>query len=451
MDKPILKYYETTYSDYLHAFNQYNIHPELDLFRSCLPDHIVDLPNLILYGSCGVGRYTQALSIICKYSPTNLRYNNKIYIFEEKNESVSQVVQKQSNTNEVELGEEVDLSNFGCFAAEYSADVTDTIVTSVSGSGKTSKRVEPIKLQTSTKLKSATKPTKTVKCTLSKVKPTKPKPITKPVVVNPTTEPKPSTKTKNDFVYHISDVHYEIDMPSLGCNAKTLWHEIYYHIVDIVTLSPMRAGIVVCKNFNLIHNELLSVFYSYMHHPLNHQNIHLRFILLTEHVCFLPNDIVNSCHIVPVRRPELAVYKRMASVNMSATKVPFKLDVLNDIELSSIKNLKEVYALTRINTTESIPEDMFDKITLQLYTLLFPDGKSSNNLDIYALRNRLYNLLIFNIDIYDTVWYILSRIQTTNLRSPSITQFYTFFKHYNNNYRSIYHLERIFISITQLK
>ena len=40
------------------------------------------------------------------------------------------------------------------------------------------------------------------------------------------------TFNKNDFYFRISDIHYEIDVMLLGCNAKLLWHEIYNHIVD---------------------------------------------------------------------------------------------------------------------------------------------------------------------------------------------------------------------------
>ena len=62
---------------------------------------------------------------------------------------------------------------------------------------------------------------------------------------------------KYTYQYHISDIHYEIDISLLGCNSKLIWHEIVQQIVDIVSVKSDKIGIVVCKNFHLIHTELL--------------------------------------------------------------------------------------------------------------------------------------------------------------------------------------------------
>ena len=79
-----------------------------------------------------------------------------------------------------------------------------------------------------------------------------------------------SVSKRNDFVYRISDVHYEVDMSLLGCNSKTLWHEIFFQIVDIVSVKPDKCGIILCKNMHSVYNELLDVFYSYINHPLQY-------------------------------------------------------------------------------------------------------------------------------------------------------------------------------------
>ena len=69
---------------------------------------------------------------------------------------------------------------------------------------------------------------------------------------------------KQQYVFKISDIHYEIDMGLLGCNSKLLWHEIYQQILDIIFAKSEKFGIIVCKNFHEIHSELLDNFYSYM-------------------------------------------------------------------------------------------------------------------------------------------------------------------------------------------
>lgn len=81
-----MKYYETSYDEYLSSYEKYNLHPELDYIKKELPKNINDFKNMIIYGAPGVGKYTQALSILYPYSPTKLKYDKKIYITYEKQE-----------------------------------------------------------------------------------------------------------------------------------------------------------------------------------------------------------------------------------------------------------------------------------------------------------------------------------------------------------------------------
>ena len=84
---------------------------------------------------------------------------------------------------------------------------------------------------------------------------------------------------KKEHVFKISDIHFEIDMELLGCNAKILWNVIYYNILDIISTKADLTGIIVCKNFHMIHSELLETFYSYMQ-TLLYRNVHIVFIRL---------------------------------------------------------------------------------------------------------------------------------------------------------------------------
>ena len=68
------------------------------------------------------------------------------------------------------------------------------------------------------------------------------------------------TYNKRDYYFRISDIHFEIDMSILGCNSKLLWHEIYQQISDVVSAKTDKQGIILCKNFNEIHSELLENF-----------------------------------------------------------------------------------------------------------------------------------------------------------------------------------------------
>ena len=101
---------------------------------------------------------------------------------------------------------------------------------------------------------------------------------------------------KNDYFIKISDVHFEVDMSLLGCNSKLLWHDIYTQIVDILYTTPNKRGVILCKNFHEIQNELLEIFYSYM--QKNDFSIQLYFMIITKELSFIPKHISNSCKII---------------------------------------------------------------------------------------------------------------------------------------------------------
>ena len=112
---------------------------------------------------------------------------------------------------------------------------------------------------------------------------------------------------KQSYFYKISDIHFELDMSLLGCNSKLLWHEIYMQIIDIVSTKSEKSFIIVCKNFHEIHSELLENFYSYIQKN-NTTSIELKYILITEHISFIPDSILNSSEIINISRtqPEMS-------------------------------------------------------------------------------------------------------------------------------------------------
>lgn len=193
-----------------------------------------------------------------------------------------------------------------------------------------------------------------------------------------------------------SDIHYEVDMELLGCNSKTLWNDLYQHITDIVQSKPEKRGFIVCKNFHKINKELLDVFYSYM------QSDHVRFILITEAVSFLPPSIISKCKIIPVAKPE-ETYG--ASLNPG--------NLCNELSL-------------------------IHKITHSMTTLTFTPN---------SLREDLYNILIFDVGVDRLVYNILTLPMTPSQRSAAIQETISFYKYYSNNYRPIFHLERYVYSI----
>lgn len=288
---------ETRFEDYIENNNKSSLHPQLNKLYETFPHTINDLKNIIFYGPKGVGKYTQALSLIKRYSPSILKYEKKMSI----------------------------------------------------------------------------------------------------------------ALNKNTYYYKISDVHFEVDMSLLGCNSKMLWNEIYTQITDIILSKSGNTGIILCKHFHNIHSELLDIFYSYMQ-TIN-SPIQLKFIIITEELSFISNNILNCCRIISVPKPTKTLNNKC----------------LNKKQLSlEYKQLTHPHELICMNLLDCI-------LNIEEYKFL-------------ELRDKLYDILIYDLDITNCIWFIFETlIEQNKIKHENITDIliktYTFFKYYNNNYRPIYHLE----------
>tara|TARA_B100000003_G_scaffold120704_2_gene108125 strand:+ start:4216 stop:5148 length:933 start_codon:yes stop_codon:yes gene_type:complete len=300
-----MKFYEEHFVDYVSNVNNSTLHPKLKTIYSKLPENIDDLPNLIFYGPSGVGKYSQALSVINKYSSTNLKYEKKLVL----------------------------------------------------------------------------------------------------------------QLTKQTFNIKISDTHFEVDMELLGCNSKNNWNEIYSKILDIIESSKIHKGIILCKNFHSINNELLDVFYSYTQY-----NPDIKYVFLTTELSFIPDIILNKCIIINVPMYSKSLLKK----NLKCKKT----------ESSNIKYIKG--ELTEL-------DDMYKPIYDRLLNII----KDYKNLSYSQLREIIYDILIYKNDINDVIWYVIKELINCGLLKTEklgdvLFKTIQFFQLYNNNYRPIYHLENYF-------
>lgn len=242
------------------------------------------------------------------------------------------------------------------------------------------------------------------------------------------------TYNKQEFLFKMSDYHYEINMELLGCNSKSLWHEIFTQLVDIITTpryllnrDHQAQTFIICKNFHMIHNELLDVFYSYMQMYANK----ICYILITDHVSFIPDNILNTCKLISLKRPSKSVYAKLYG-NMDITT-----------STSTITNIKylatpDTYELNTLHYN----------ICNNIITLLTP---ANNKVDFGLLRNYIYEILTYQLDVYECIWYILNKLQKNDAQTTHIIKIlYIFFKQFNNNYRPIYHLEWFLLSIVNV-
>jgi hypothetical protein len=376
------------------------------------PKNISEFKNLIVYGPPGVGKYTQVLAILKQYSPSKLKYDKKISIAYEKQEKKKTTIPTNTNTTTA---------------------IPKTKVSEGSESTTTKKTLKKKNTPLSSESTSA--------------------------AVNQIKKQDKKQDKKQEYTYRISDIHYEIDMSTLGCNSKLLWHDLFFQIIDIISMSNKsdKIGIIVCKNFHTIHNELLDIFYSYIRHPLYQLNIHVKFILITENIGFIPCNIVQACAILPVVRPDKNNYIKIMhsqtkpfscfSAIQSKTNSSSPIDIIDEIDITTITNSKEIHSFSLFKKIEDIPVDLFNIISDKIIEQIL----SEKNLNIIEFRSNLYDLLIYNVDIYECIWYIFTNLikkeyfQDRLSITDTFNKIFVFFKYYNNNYRSIYHLESILL------
>jgi hypothetical protein len=225
---------------------------------------------------------------------------------------------------------------------------------------------------------------------------------------------------KGPFIIRISDIHYEVDVSLLGCNSTSIFHELFQGILDIVSAKSCKIGIIVCLNFEQIHPELLDTFYSYMQ-STNRTTI-IKFVLVTTCVSFINDNILNCCRVVKVARPAKTARQRQG------------------LHVDQTTNLKLV-AMSPLNAPHKI---ICDKIIDKLVHI--------DELDYLKFRDTLYDIFIYNLDVDECIYYIMRRLYVgRHLKQEDLStlllSIFRFSVYYNNNYRPIYHVEKLMLEI----
>ena len=298
------------FEQYIANLNKCDFHPAVGKVRVDCPSDISKMPHLLLNGPPGVGKYTQALGFVEKYSPSGLRYEKRM---------------------------------------EVSGD-------------------------------------------------------------------------KTTYSMRISDVHFEIDMETLGCHSRALWSTIHSQVVDAVRAKTPPTGFIMCRNFHKTHKELLEVFYYYMATP------EIRLILISEHIGFLPRRIINRCFRIPLACPPAS---RVRAGGICSEAVG--------------RNMKGATA-TRIALSQR-----HEPLRDALVTMIL----SSKSVDYALLRSRFYDILIQQHHMSAVVWCVVkSLIQSGRVSDDSLPELFDvvsrFYRLYNNNYRPIYHLECFALEVRKL-
>tara|TARA_B100000902_G_scaffold400037_1_gene474882 strand:- start:7535 stop:8509 length:975 start_codon:yes stop_codon:yes gene_type:complete len=242
------------------------------------------------------------------------------------------------------------------------------------------------------------------------------------------------TNNKSEYYLKISDIHFEIDMEVLGCNSKILWNDIYYNIIDIITNNNSGSGIILCKNFHTVNSELLDIFYSYMQKEI-FCNYTIKFIICSESISFIPSSILNTTKIIRMEKYNKTYYKK----NFGTSNI--NIDLLNNLKSLSIINNNANYNIEELN----LLMNPYIRICNSIVDIIL---KFEEDVNFSNLRQLLYDILVYNLNIHDCIFYILKclidykKIDNTEIINESILEnTFIFFKYFNNNYRPIYHLE----------
>jgi len=81
-----MKIIETSFKEYLENTNNFDLHPELEIDK--FSKKLEEINNIIIYGPPGIGKYSQALKIINNYSSSNLKYDKKIQLQGNKDDTI---------------------------------------------------------------------------------------------------------------------------------------------------------------------------------------------------------------------------------------------------------------------------------------------------------------------------------------------------------------------------
>ena len=253
---------------------------------------------------------------------------------------------------------------------------------------------------------------------------------------------------KNEHIIKISDVHYEINFENLTCNSKTLFTDIYNNIIDSIIINNNKFGIILCKNFHYINHDIHDYFYSYMQKIINNNNITIKYILLTNSISFIKKNILDYSNIIFLNKLSITNYKKLCNKN----NIKF-LNSLSKNDLTNYYNkINNIYIYKYSNLNNCDTKNIFinNKICDNIIKIII-----NNDVDYFKLRNYLYDILIYNFNIYDSIFYIIEELLKNY---PSNIYFLNniylklclFFKYYNNNYRPIYHLESLILYIINI-
>jgi hypothetical protein len=408
-----MKYYETACNEYVLANRQLDLHPELAQIAASMPAQLNQIGNMVFYGPCGVGKYTQFLRFVEKYSENRL-----------KTEKMTSQTEKHTYTHHIsDIHYEIDFALLGCESKKMWNECFFQIVDIIS-----SKRAK----------------TGIILC-------------------------------KNFHAIHseLLEVFYSYMQ---HCRALSI-HIAFVLLTEHVSFIP--NSILQCCQIIPVKRPSSQLYRQLDQYQTNHptEEIGARCISLLKMAnprSFCLRELKESSPpLLPLRicalqnhhndsqgSPCFAEHNGSAH-NGSARDVPCltpssaspefipTAKIASELEPDQLLNLKEMRSLALVKSVEEIPKDVFNIVCDNIIRVM----SQHKTIDIIDLRDNLYDILLYGIDITECLWYILNFFVENGVLVDDngavigeiLNRINLFLKYYNNNYRPIYHLESIFI------
>jgi len=427
-----MKYYETHFEEYINSLDQIDLHPEMDIYRKCFPQNISQFGNVIIYGSSGIGKYSQMLKLIQKYSPSGLKYDKQMIIQTEKQTYIYKIS---------DIHYEIDMALLGCNSKIVWHEIFSQIVDIVSMKSDKNgiivcKNFHSIHTELLDIFYS---------------------------YMQQYNHPQLNIHIKFILITeHLSFLSSRILDNCIIINMKRPSKELYKEYLQFIQDRDISIISSVSSN------ETSTIIKTPDEKPVNHRspppppptvNLGQR-SSNKRNIAVLENKIVSSVPEKPTTAESLSElfikqisnlsYQKAQNMNVKSIhntvkKETKKETVLDNIDSSDILNLKELRTISSVEQS-NLPKEVFNNVCdAIIHELMNPD-----NLIITTFRDILYDILIYNIDAVECVWYIFTHFITLKkIKSEDVSHIldktYTFLKYYNNNYRPIYHLENIFL------
>ena len=100
-----MKFLDSHFDEYIQSINKVSLHPIITKKLQSFPSNLNNLRNVIFYGPSGVGKYSQILNCIKKYSASELKYEKKFTVTFNKNNYFFKIS---------DIHFEIDMSLLGC-------------------------------------------------------------------------------------------------------------------------------------------------------------------------------------------------------------------------------------------------------------------------------------------------------------------------------------------------